>query len=90
MYKLTLTAEHRQAIDWVGHRYSHGSELFRLLWAECQPEGNEIDWESAEDITFELPEHIAWEVHELIERDDCACLDGELAGVLWRLCESIV
>ncbi len=32
MYSLTLTREDRKAIDWIGDRYAHGSDLKRLLW----------------------------------------------------------
>src|SRR5262245_37234458 len=31
MYTLSLTADERKAIDWIGNRYAHGYELRRVL-----------------------------------------------------------
>ncbi len=64
MYRLTLTREERKAIDWVGPRYAHGNDLFSVL-LDYIPEDKE--WDSEEDITFNLPEHVAWRIREIAE-----------------------
>jgi hypothetical protein len=35
MYTITLTKDDRRAMDWVGDRYSHGTDLRRVLEAEA-------------------------------------------------------
>ena len=61
MYKLTLTTDERREIDFVGGRYPHGHDLFKLLMS-CDFEN---DWDSEGDVTFTMPEHIAWAIGEL-------------------------
>lgn len=93
MYRLTLTSGERRAIDWVGNRYAHGDELYRLLWAGCKhmlPEG--ADWDSEEEITFIVPESIAWSIADIADQCDNRwdCFADELAAKLSRLVGSIV
>jgi len=64
MYQLTLTYSERQAIDFVGHRYSHGHELASLL-AECTEELEK--WTEKGDMTFNIPEHVAWGIQVIAE-----------------------
>jgi hypothetical protein len=89
MYTLTLTAEERQAFDWVGDRYNAGAvaELFRELTSEGQPE-----WEDDGDIAFMIPEHVAWQVRDLAEDEGnlWPCFTPELAAKLNDLCSGIV
>jgi hypothetical protein len=66
-YKLTLTEGERAAFDWVGHRYSNGGEM-SAVFCQYLPDGKL--WACHGDITFNLPEHAAWEIMELAEQDD--------------------
>ncbi len=62
MYTLTLTADERRAFDWVGDRYNSGKVADLLT--DCLPEDRE--WGDDGDITFHIPEHVAWEINELV------------------------
>ena len=66
-YELTLTYGDRSAIDFIGDRYPHGVELWDLL-TECGTDADDVfeDWEDTGGITFYVPEHIAWEIKNLI------------------------
>ena len=105
MYTLTLTHEDRKAIDWVGHRYSNGDDLFLLLWAKEVRKNNgcddieplEVDWDCDADITFHIPEHIAWKIKENAETEAWGtiygfwpCFADELAIKMQAFCDSIV
>lgn len=67
MYKLTLTRGERAAFDWIGHRYAHGSEMLDMIIKAIPPDVEELDNEN--EITFEIPEWLAWEIRGLIEDD---------------------
>lgn len=89
MYTLTLTYEDRKAIDWVGHRYWNGDELWQLL--------NGSSWDSStgfmdadEDIASSIPEHLAWEVKALFDEEGCPCFAPELVSKIEQLVEEIV
>lgn len=84
MYRLTLTREERKAIDWVGYRYRHGDELYRLLWP-LNHTPSEADWDADCEITFVVPEAIAWLIAGIID-EDLDCLSPAFAGKLieWR------
>ena len=88
MYTLTLTADERQAFDWVGDRYNSGKVADLLL--DCIPEDRE--WGDDADITFLIPEHVAWEINELAEDEDYAwaCFAPALVAKLNDLCWGIV
>ena len=88
MYSLTLTADERRAFDWVGDRYNSGKVASLLL--DCIPEDRE--WGDDGDITFAIPEHVAWEIRELAEEEDYswACFAPPLATKLNDLCSNIV
>lgn len=91
MYTLTLTAEDRQAIDWVGNRYRHGDELFALLWADSEQCLEDADWDSEDDITFQIPEHVAWDIQDIInDEDGLACFAPSLIDKLFLFCEQVV
>jgi hypothetical protein len=89
MYTLTLTRDERRAFDWVGDRYNAGrvAELLIGCITEGQPE-----WDEDGDITFAIPEHVAWEIQDLAEEEDHSwpCFSAELANRLNALCWSIV
>ena len=84
-YQLTLTHGERRAIDWIGHRYSHGDDLYELL-CDCEwgDDEREIDilWDDKEDITFRMPEHKAWEIADLLHNSLLDCFSAELTRKL--------
>ncbi len=88
MYTLTLTADERRAFDWVGDRYNSGKVADLLT--DCLPEDRE--WGDDGDITFHIPEHVAWEINELAEDEDYAwaCFAPALVAKLNDLCWGIV
>lgn len=94
-YRLTLTKNDRKAIDWIGDRYSHGHDLFKLI---CQADWEvneelpilEFDWESDLDMTFVLPEILAWELQDLLEDSHFECFSGELVAKLLNFMGAIV
>ena len=86
MYKLTLTKKERNAIDWIGYRYSHGDELYHEL-IMCDHEG---EWGDEGDIEFSIPEPEAWLIQELIEQDGLACFSPEFREKLFKFAGEIV
>lgn len=90
MYKLTLTHSERQAIDWVGYRYWHGDDFYKLLWSECKQEPNDVDWDSHFPITFLIPEHIAWTIRDNLLEDNLACFAPSLVEKLHNFLDKIV
>lgn len=89
MYTLTLTHDERAAIDWIGDRYAHGYDLYRLL-SDTLPEAAE--WDSPEDITVQMKESTAWELLEIA--DECNyrwdCCSRDLAAKLTEFCMKVV
>lgn len=92
MYNLTLTADERKALDWIGDRYSHGHDLYKLLWTHCEPQDNEEDWDSPNPITFEVSEDVAWQICAIGEECEYRwdCFAPKLAEKLTNFCVSIV
>lgn len=89
MYTLTLTRGEREALDWIGGRYRHGDELGTLLWMDCT--ANPLDeWDGDMDITFHIPEHVAWTISEIIDADSLACLGTRLSRKLTDLQAKVV
>jgi hypothetical protein len=88
MYILTLTADERRAFDWVGSRYNSGKVADLLI--RCIPEDRE--WNDDDDITFQIPEHLAWEINELAEEEGYVwtCSAPALAAKLNDFCRGIV
>ena len=66
MYKLTLTYNERKAIDWVGYRDWNGDSLYFLLM-KCEATPEESFWNDKVDITFNISENKAWEIHQMYE-----------------------
>lgn len=92
MYHLTLTAGERKAIDFVGNRYGHGCDLYRLLWVESEQTPIDADWDDPRDITFAVPENIAWEIYQIGE-ESCFLWDlfaDDLAAKMTDFCQRIV
>ena len=92
MYTLTLTQAERQAIDWVGHRYAHGNNLFDILMECDSPSNREDDWDSQWDITYEISEPLAWRIRDIAEEGNYLwdCFSPELAHKLTIFCIGIV
>jgi len=97
-YKLTLTIGERKAIDWVGHRYAHGDNLYDVLTSAdwdidaVSSEQEDWGWMADCDITFTLSEPLAWEIQEIREESNCLwdCFADELVAKMEALCKSIV
>ena len=105
-YKLTLTKDERDAIDWVGYRYSNGDELRNLLEEskvkvmlpyDVVNEVNECDiWNTDCILTFDVPENLAWSIKENANQEDgdseytFPCFSEELSNKLVSFCEEIV
>lgn len=91
MYTLTLTLAERKAIDWVGHRYTNGDDLFHLLWG-CENNNPDADWDYDGPITFNVPEHVAWQINENAQSEDgfWPCFASELAQKMQAFCDAIV
>jgi hypothetical protein len=88
MYSLTLTANERQAFDWIGDRCNSGKVADLLL--DLMPENRE--WGDDGDISLDIPENVVWQINELAEAEDYswACFAPELVEKLNELCWSIV
>lgn len=98
MYKLTLTHSERKAIDWIGDRYRHGHELYTLLckgdWTTESGDELTADWDCADALVITMPEHVAWEVRDLIEDSSegviLPCLAVDFAVKLINFCDGII
>ena len=92
MYRLTLTAGERKAIDWIGNRYSHGHDLYKLLWTHCEPADNTYDWDSDKAITFEVSEDVAWQIAAIAEECEYRwdCFAPEFAEKLTLFCVNLL
>ena len=96
MYKLMLTHSERQAIDWVGNRYGHGDDLFNILmgceWKENDGDDEEVEWDTDYDITFEIPENLAWEIREIAESGEYMwdCFSSKLSEKMTDFCLEII
>lgn len=64
-YDLTLTQGERDALDMIGDRYEIG-KLGDIL-RECLPD--DAEWDEQGSITFDVPEHKAWEMQEARDAD---------------------
>lgn len=87
-YKLTLTQDERNAIDWVGHRYATGTDLYKTLMQGTASH----DWDYEGDVDFAMPEHVAWQIRDLCESEDFLfpCFAPAFAGKLQTFCDSII
>lgn len=86
MYQLILSKSERDAIDWVGGRYEHGSEFRNLLM-----DGDvSCEWDSDEDMLIRIPEHVAWEIQDLLK--DCLfdCFNQDLIRKIYAFLDKIV
>lgn len=88
-YKLTLTKAERAAFDWIGYRYCTGHEVSKLLIETLE---DDTEWDTREDITFSIPEYIAWGIAECSkqENDFWPCFSDELKTKMINFCMEIV
>jgi hypothetical protein len=88
MYTLTLTANERQAFDWVGGRYAAGR--IAAILGECMPANSE--WSDSGDITFTIPEHRTWAIGSLAmsENFTWACFAADLREKMNDFCNQII
>lgn len=86
MYELTLTQNERDAISWVGNRYWCGDDLYKLL-LNAEWDG---EWDDDTDITFKLPEHVAWQIRDGIMENGIDCFSPEFEGKLYDFCNIVV
>ena len=89
-YKLTLTSGERDAIDFVGYRYPHGDDLYRLLWVECTQSPDDADWDCGGDIEFNIPEHVAWQIRDIIDNSSLDLFARELVSKLRNFSAKVV
>jgi hypothetical protein len=90
-YKLTLTESERAAFDWIGGRYSNGNDMRKII--EQYPVDQDSGaWDNPGTVTFDLPEHAAWEILELAEQDDrlFPCFASELKLKMLSFIDSII
>lgn len=92
MYSLILTPSERKAIDWIGNRYANGNDLYKLLWCQSTPSPINADWDSDWNITFIMPEHVAWEIRGIHEQEDSTwpCFAPDLANKMQTFIDSII
>jgi hypothetical protein len=90
-YTLTLSWDERRAIDWIGGRYFHGSDLRRLLWLNCSYDDN-LEWDGHDEISFSVPEHVAWHIRDGAELEDFqwTCFGPALRDRMQSFCDNIV
>lgn len=89
-YSLTLTKSEREAFDWVGNRYQSSGNDTKCLLVRCLPEDKA--WDDEGDITFNLPEHIAWQINKYADEEEYTfpCFDHNLIQKMLDLVDAIV
>jgi len=94
-YKLTLTKGDRDAIDWIGDRYS-GAPAIRTAFQHSPFTDLDIEWDDEGTVTFDVPEHFAWAIQQAAEEDMAGgysawpCFAPELRDKLNAFLDSIV
>jgi hypothetical protein len=88
-YTLVLTEEERDAFGWVGYRYATGSDLASEIM-DGSPEGDQ--WYEAGEITFTIPEHVAWNIVDLAKKEDnlWPCFNEELKAKMQAFVDKII
>lgn len=92
MYYLTLTAGERKAIDWVGYRYAHGDQLYKVLWGGSVCNHEDADWDDPRELTFAITEAAAWMIKDIGEESHFRwdCFAPELANKLNKFVDELV
>lgn len=87
MYQLTLTTDERAALEWIGGRYDHGQPLIDILLSTKYKGW----WWGMETIEFNIPEHKAWEIKQLIgDKFILDCLSEDLNHKIMKFIENII
>jgi hypothetical protein len=93
-YTLTLTKSEREAMEWIGDRYYWGRKLLDILTirGDAVMELDTADAWGYCDVTYTVPEHVAWEIRDNLESEDgfMPCAGSELSAKLRQFCDSIV
>ncbi len=87
MYQLTITTAERLALEWAAQRGYFPRAILRGM---MPVEGTR---ECDDEITYTMPEHVAWSLLELREEDPdayLACIGRPLLGRILDLEASIV
>lgn len=91
MYELTLTKNERSAIDWIGHRYAHGDDLREQLdKSTIILPHDDAEWDGDYDITYQVPENVAWAINVIIAADNLACFSDDMISKLLDFSAQIV
>lgn len=81
-FRLDLSLEEREAIDWIGHRYSNGNDLFDILLNDEVIVFNtmditgldyipiEWDWGDDKEYAFLIPQREAWKIVDNAQEED--------------------
>ncbi len=89
MYALTLTANERKQMDWVGGRYAHGHDMYTILQRECES-SPDVDWDDESNITYAIPEHVAWCIANLLDESNYDCLSSSFVSKLTAFLDCII
>lgn len=92
-YELVLTKKERDAFDWIGGRYDHGFHLKCRLISALEYNGIDQEvWDSDDDILFDIPEGLAWDIGFIGEECEYRwdCYSRELGRKLTDFCMKIV
>ena len=81
-----MSKHERNAIDWIGNRYWNGDDFFKLLMDSEQS----ADWDFDGDVTFKIPEHVAWQINEFSLAEGFPCFSAVFANKLLEFCDKIV
>lgn len=90
MYTLTLTAGERKAIDFVGGRYDHGDEMFRMLNRVKCRQYESHNWDDDVDFTFEFEEFEAWDFRDTFDESDFELFADSFRSKLYVFMDSII
>lgn len=96
MRKLTLTKSERDAMDWIGYRYPHGYDFYKLLMdADWHPKTTEVindvtytdgpEWDSEGEITFHINDELFFRIQQLLSECDYDCIVDSFAEKLMNL-----
>ena len=103
MFCLMLTREERDAIEWIGYRYSHGDDLFDALqnasgcilvddmesaWKAANKD--EAEWDGTYDIDYWMSQATALEVKAIIDGSLLDCFATEFCTKLREFSKQVV
>lgn len=77
-YTLEIDPEWQKAVDFIGDRYSTGSDFYNIVRKYL---GKDDEWGAGKSVTAKLPEHAAWNVMDLFQKED-GDIDESAFGLL--------